>query len=169
VPDLYSACVNALFSLCAALLISWTFCACGSAAAPTVPAAPSTVSSLNLSGTWSGAGSDVKGPEVVTWGLMQSGATLSGTAELRALDPTDGSCGSCHKNKRGTFAGTLSGTTLTLTMTFPAGGADDTPLCSITLNGTASASDREIAATYAGADTCEGLLADGTLAMTRQR
>jgi hypothetical protein len=161
--------MNAAFSLLAALLLSWSVCACGSTAAPSVPAAPSSTSSLNLSGTWSGTGSDVKGPEIVTWGLMQSGAALSGTAELRAVDPKDGSCGSCHKNKQGTFSGTLSGSALTLTMTFPSGGADDTPLCSITVNATASASDRTITATYDGSDTCEGLLANGTLAMTRQR
>lgn len=161
--------MKAACCLIAGIVISCAFGACGSAAAPTVPAAPSTASSLNLSGTWSGTGSDVKGPEVVTWGVMQSGATLSGTAELKAVDPKDGSCGSCHKNKRGTFSGTLAGTALTVTMTFPAGGADDTPLCSITLSATASASEREIAATYSGTDTCEGLLADGTLTMTRQR
>jgi hypothetical protein len=55
-------------------------------------------------------------------------------------------------------------------MSFAAGAAGDpTPICSQTLNGSAtSASDGSVAGDYAGADTCEGALTSGTLKLTRR-
>src|SRR5262245_7552523 len=106
------------------VLAGWLLTACGSTPPTMVNpiAPPPPTAAVNLSGTWSGTGSDSFGPELVTWVLTQSGTSVSGTAALNAVDPADGSCGSCHKVKRGTLTGTLSGTSLSVTMKFPAGG-----------------------------------------------
>jgi hypothetical protein len=143
------------------LAVAWSTWGCGDSAT-----APKT---LNVAGTWSGTESDRLGPALLTWKLTQTGYTVSGTAVMRPVDAADGSCASCHKSKDGTFSGTLSGTTLTLAMFFPAGGvADPTPACSITINGTApNVTESAIAGTYGGTDPCEGSF-DGTLAMTRK-
>jgi hypothetical protein len=102
------------------------------------------------------------------WSLTQTGDRISGAAVLDSANRNDGSCGSCHKQKIGTLAGTLSGGALTLTLDFPAGGDDITPLCGITMH--ASSSDitaGRIAATYTGTTTCEGTITDGTLTVSR--
>jgi hypothetical protein len=100
--------------------------------------------------------------------MTQSGERLSGSVVLDSANRTDGSCGSCHKQKTGTLTGTLSNGALALTLDFPAGGSDVTPLCGITMNATTSdiAAGR-IAATYTGTTTCEGPIADGMLTVTR--
>lgn len=152
----------------AAALIGALVVAVLSACQPS-PSSPtsSTAKALDVSGTWNGSGSDSFSPELVTWVLTQSGTTVSGTAELKAVDPLDGSCGSCHKVKKGTFAGTLSGSSLTIAMTFPAGGDVPAPICVADLSGTATVADRRITASYTGTDTCEGVYANGTLELTR--
>jgi hypothetical protein len=87
---------------------------------------------------------------------------------LDPTDSTDGSCGSCHKQKTGTMSGTLSGGALTLTLDFPAGGTDMTPLCGITMNAsTTDVAAGRIAAAYTGTTTCEGAISDGTLTVVR--
>lgn len=123
-------------------LILWSVSGCG--ASPTAPAAapvatpvPS-ASSLNLTGTWNGSGSDAQGPETFTRTLTQTGNGVSGTAILRPANASDGTCGSCHKQKSGTLTGTMSGAVLTLTLAFPEGGSDLTPLCGITMTATTS-------------------------------
>lgn len=133
----------------------------------TIPPAPSP-SAISVSGTWNGTGSDSFSPELVTWVLTQSGTSVTGTAEFSAVDPSDGSCASCHKIKKGTFTGTLSGTTLSVVMRFPAGGNVPTPICVADLSGTATVADRRIIATYTGSDTCEGFFADGKIDLARQ-
>lgn len=147
--------------------------ALGAAALSACQSSPSasispTAAAVNVSGTWNGTGADSFGPELVTWVLAQSGTTVSGTAELKAADPTDGTCGSCHKVKKGTFAGTLSGSSLSVAMKFPAGGDVPAPICVADLSGTATVADRRITASYTGTDTCEGFFADGTIDLTRQ-
>jgi hypothetical protein len=142
----------------AALLL--TSSGCGSS-----PAAPS---ALNISGSWSGTGTDAQGPEKFRWTLTQTGSTLTGTAIMDPGDPADGSCASCHKQKNGTVTGTISGSALTLTLDFPKGGGDMTPLCGLTM--TAATSDvttGRIAANYTGITTCEGPISDGTLVVVR--
>jgi len=145
-----------------ALLLAMTGCSSS-------PAAPnSTGSALNLSGSWSGTGTDAQGPEKFRWALAQTGSTLTGTAILDPADTADGSCGSCHKQKTGTVTGTISGTALTLTLDFPKGGSDLTPLCGITMTATTSdVAAGRIAAAYTGTTTCEGPITDGTLVVTR--
>lgn len=157
--DLYSSSVKTLAPLCI-LAVLVTATSCGSS-----PAAPS---AANLTGTWIGAGKDAQGPETFTWTVTQTGDRITGQVVLDPVDPNDGSCGSCHKRKNGTLAGTLSNGALALTLDFPAGGTDLTPLCGITMR--ASTSDittGRIAATYTGTTTCEGPIADGTFTVTR--
>jgi hypothetical protein len=68
--------------------------------------------------------------------------------------------------KKGTVTGTLSGTKLTMKMTFTAGGDDETPLCSIRIEAEApEVTGSLISATY-NVDTCEGLFS-GTFALAR--
>ena len=145
------------------VLATWLV-ACGSSSLPT---APTSVASAFQSGTWSGTGSDSFSPELVTWAITQSGTTLSGAAQLRAVDPLDGSCGSCHKVKNGTLTGTISGNTLTLSLEFPPGGDVPAPICEAKLNAVGTVIDRRITATYTGTDTCEGVYSNGVMELTR--
>ena len=138
---------------------------CGSS-----PAAPNPAngSAFNLSGSWTGTGTDAQGPEKFRWTLTQTGSTLTGTAIMDPGDPADGSCASCHKQKNGTVSGTISGTALTLTMDFPKGGSDLTPLCGITMTATTSdVAAGRIAGAYTGTTTCEGPITDGMLMVAR--
>lgn len=141
--------------------------ACGTSV--TMPSGP--IGAGSVSGLWRGTGIDSQGATVVTWSLTQTGAAVSGTVKTQAVDPNDGSCSSCHRNKSGTFSGSIDGTTLMLTMHFAAGAdGDPTPACTATLSGTAStAVANQLAAVYSGADSCEGPFLNGSLPMTRQR
>jgi hypothetical protein len=146
---------------------------CGSTAAPSpmpTPALPAVpVSPADLSGHWSGSANDSQGPTAVTWVLTQSGANVSGTVHTTALNPDDGSCSSCHRNKSGTVTGTLNGSSLTLTMFFAAGGdGDPTPACSATLSvSSTSVSATNVVSAYSGSDTCEGAFTNGAMTMKR--
>ena len=144
---------------------------CGASPAAPVPAVPATTTTAaasNLTGTWTGTGTDAQGPETFRWTLTQTGDAVTGTAVMNSANPTDGSCGSCHKQKNGTLSGTLSGTTLTLTLDFPSGGTDITPLCGLTMNATtADVAAGRIAASYTGTTTCEGPITDGALVVVR--
>jgi hypothetical protein len=102
----------------------------------------------------------------LTWGLNQNGSDLSGTVSMQSLDAA-GSCNSCHRTKAGTFSGTINGTTISLTMFFPTGGADLTPACSATLTGTSSnVATNTLTVAYSGVDSCEPPASNGTLVMT---
>lgn len=151
--------------LTAGVLVAALLSACRSpAGAPTTPSG----ATINVTGAWNGTGSDSFGPERVTWVLTQSGTAVTGIAEFKAADPNDGSCGSCHKVKKGTFTGTLAGASLSVAMNFPAGGDVPTPICVANLSGSATVLDRRITATYTGTDTCEGIFADGKIELTRE-
>ena len=153
-----------------ALVVAW-LSACGSMSSTSMststPTAPSPADVI-VSGTWNGTGSDSFSPELVTMVINQSGGTLSGTAELKAVDPFDGTCGSCHKVKKGMLTGTLSGSTLTISMKFPAGGDVPAPICDADLSATGTVADRRITATYTGADTCEGVYSNGVIELARE-
>lgn len=152
----------------AALLLTAIGCGSSPAAPNTTTPTTTTPSAANLTGTWTGTGTDAQGPETFRWTVTQTGDRISGAAVLEPTDPADGSCGSCHKQKTGTLAGTLSGGALTLTLDFPAGGKDITPLCGITMNATTTdVAAGRIAAAYTGTTTCEGPITDGTLVVTR--
>jgi len=157
--------------LAVALLLS--LAACGSSPTAPVVAAPVVItpavpSAANLTGTWTGTGTDAQGAETFKWTVIQDGDRLTGSAVLDSANPTDGSCGSCHKQKQGTLTGTLSNGALELTLDFPEGGSDITPLCGITMHATSTdiAAGR-ITASYTGTTTCEGSITDGTLTVAR--
>ena len=167
--DLYSS-VKILAPLFIAALLTTLGCG-SSASAPAAPTTTTTTPALsfaNLTGTWTGTGNDAQGAETFSWTATQIGDRLSGSVVMDSVNRTDGSCGSCHKQKTGTLAGTLLNGALLLTLDFPAGGSDITPLCGITMN--AKTSDivaGKIAATYTGSTTCEGPISDGTLVVMR--
>jgi hypothetical protein len=146
--------------------------ACGSQApsAPSVqtPAISVQPARSDLTGRWTGTGSDSFSAERVTWVLTQSDSTISGTAELAPVDPDDGSCASCHKLRKGTISGTLDGATLALRMSFPAGGDVPTPICVTDLSGSVAMAGNQLTGAYSGTDTCEGVYANGQLTLTRQ-
>ena len=170
---LYSSAVKISIPLLAAAILVTAGCnsSAPNPSAPTVTATTTTApgfTSANLTGTWKGTGDDAQGAETFTWTVTQNGDQLSGAAVLNSANPDDGSCGSCHKQKTGTLSGTLSNGALTLTLDFPAGGSDITPLCGITMHATTrDIAAGRIAAAYTGTTTCEGPIADGTLTVTR--
>ncbi len=114
---------------------------------------------------------DSQGATRVTFALTQSGDSVVGTVKTQAVDPADGSCGSCHRNKSGTFTGTISAGTVKMTMFFAAGvDGDPTPACTATLGGIAATpAVDQLLVTYVGRDSCEGDFENGTLTMARQR
>jgi hypothetical protein len=156
----------------APLLLAALFAtATGCGSSPAAPAATSGVppaTALNLTGTWIGTGTDAQGPEKFKWTLTQIGSNVTGSAVLDPGNPADGTCGSCHKQKNGTVSGTISGTALSLTLDFPKGGGDLTPLCGLTMSATTTdVAAGRIASAYTGTTTCEGPITDGMLVMSR--
>lgn len=109
------------------------------------------------------------GTTVVSFTMMQSAATVSGTVTTQSTD-APGTCASCHRSRTGTLSGTISGGTLSWTATFPADPAQDpTPSCTATLSGTIpDITADSVSGTYSGADTCEGQYTNGSLAMARK-
>lgn len=107
---------------------------------------------------------------IVTWKLTQTGANVSGTVTTQSIDPAGHTfCNSCHRSRTGSLSGTISGTTLTWTASFPADAANDpTPSCTATLNGTISdITGNSPSGVYSGQDSCEGLYTDGSLTLAR--
>lgn len=140
----------------------------GKAHVTVVRAAPP-VEVLNLAGTWTGTGSDELGAETFSWVLSQSGNTLSGTTRMRPLSETDGSCASCHKVKDGTVAGSVSGSAVTLRLSFALGGTQPTPTCLVTMDISASGvTSASLSSAYDGSDSCEPAVRFGTITMTRR-
>ena len=105
---------------------------------------------------------------VVEWRVTQAGANVSGTVTTRSTD-APGTCASCHRSRTGTLSGTISGTSLAWTATFPADPAHDpTPSCGATLSGTIDDITADsVSGLYSGADTCEGQYSKGSLTMAR--
>jgi hypothetical protein len=156
----------------AAMLIPLAGCGSPMAAPPAAPTptplASPAPTSANLSGTWTGTGTDAQGAETFSWSVTQTGDRLSGSVVLDSANRTDGSCGSCHKQKAGSLVGTFSGGALSLTLDFPEGGSDITPLCGITMHAsTTDVTANRITATYTGTTTCEGPINDGTFSVKR--
>jgi hypothetical protein len=158
----------------AATLFAITFIAvaCSGGMSPTAPSSTPTAPTqiLNVAGSWNGTSTDSQGATVVDWTITQTGNAVSGTVRTNAPDPTDGSCNSCHRNKSGTFTGTVNGNVLTMAMQFAAGAnGDPTPICSATMTGSATSSaDGRLGGAYTGSDTCEGSFLNGSLTMTRK-
>jgi hypothetical protein len=166
--------------LLTAAALSFLAAACGSSTMPTTPTAPTTpttpssptppATTLDVAGAWNGTSVDSQGATVVSWTVAQDGTQVSGTVHTSAPDPNDGSCNACHRNKSGTFTGTISDGVLTMTLHFAAGvDGDPTPICSATMTGSAaSLTAGQLSGSYTGSDTCEGAFLNGTIAMTRK-
>lgn len=168
-------------STASALALAALLCgACGgspSAPAPppatTPPPASPTPAPVNIVGTWNGAALDSQGATSVSWTLAVDGTAVSGKVVTNAINPLDGSCGSCHRNKSGTVKGTYASGTLDLTMFFAAGAdGDPTPACSATITLSAPPSSigtEHMSGAYSGSDTCEGPFLNGAMQLDRQR
>jgi hypothetical protein len=148
---------------------------CGAGSGPPEAATTSTDSSPP---TFAGKGLDSNpntvaaatgdGTTFVSWRMTQEGMNVSGTMTTKSPDPMGTTCHSCHRSRTGALSGTISGTTLTWTATFPATPDDPTPLCPATLTGTISDITADsISGTYSGNDDCEGPYSNGTLTMAR--
>lgn len=141
--------------------------------APPTPAAstpapgPVPASGL-LVGTWTGTGSDSFSPELVRLLVTQSDQRISGVAQLDPVNASDGSCGSCHKLRRGTLTGAIVGNAVSIEMRFPPGGDVPTPICDTTFSATATVANGRLTGTYTGTDSCEGTYTNGVLDLTRQ-
>jgi hypothetical protein len=130
--------------------------ACSGASSST-PAAPS-ASSVNVAGSWRGTATDSSGEGSLTLQVTQSGTDLSGTVTMSVITVTG----------RGTVTGTVSGSTIRLTITIPAGGFD-APFsgCTATVSGDGQASASAINATYTGTNSCSGPVTKGQLTLTK--
>jgi hypothetical protein len=151
-------------ALATTVLTLASIAACGgggssSSSTPNEPSAPST--SVNLSGSWRGAASDSSGPGEIALQVTQTGTALSGSASITLTgSPVTG---------RGTMSGTLSGSTVHLTITVPAGGFD-APYgsCNASVTGDGQASATSITATYTGTNSCSGNVASGQMSLSKQ-
>ena len=130
--------------------------ACGGASSST-PAAPS-ASSVNVAGSWRGTATDSSGEGSLTLQVTQSGTDLSGAVTMSVITVTG----------RGTVTGTVSGSTIRLTITIPAGGFD-APFsgCTATVSGDGQASASAINASYTGTNSCSGPVTKGQLTLTK--
>jgi hypothetical protein len=130
--------------------------ACGGASS-SPPAAPS-ASSVNLAGSWRGTATDSSGEGSLTLQVTQSGTDLSGTVTMSVITVIG----------RGTVTGTVSGSTIRLTITIPAGGFD-APFsgCTATVSGDGQASASAINATYTGTNSCSGPVTKGQLTLAK--
>jgi len=130
--------------------------ACGGASSST-PVAPS-AGSVNVAGSWRGTATDSSGEGSLTLQVTQSGTDLSGTVTMSVITVTG----------RGTVTGTVSGSTIRLTITIPAGGFD-APFsgCTATVSGDGQASASAINATYTGTNSCSGPVTKGQLTLAK--
>lgn len=115
-----------------------------------------------------GAAGTGMGTMVVTWRMTQDGANVSGTVTTQSTD-APGTCASCHRSRTGALTGTISGTSLIWTVSFPENAASDpTPSCASTLTGTiADITANSVSGPYSGSDSCEGQYTNGSLTMAR--
>jgi hypothetical protein len=131
-----------------------TACKSDSSSAPAAPSA--TV--LNLAGSWRGTAADSSGPGTITLQITQTGTNLTGTASMSVTTATG----------RGTLTGTVSGSSIHLTIAIPAGGFDapfGTCTASVTGDGQASASS--ITVIYNGTNSCSGSITKGELSLSK--
>lgn len=100
---------------------------------------------VDLTGTWNGTATDhwqrfnTADGMIVSWVLTQNGSAVSGTVTTTGLNGNDNSCSGCHRAKTGSVSGTLSGTTLTLTMDFPGHPDEPSPTCTASFSTTSPA------------------------------
>lgn len=100
----------------------------------------------------------------MTWQITQSGTSFSGTLTMTFIDAAKTSV-----TGRGTVAGTVSGASMTFTLTVLAGGFDNPyGSCSANVSGTGTASATSITGTYTGSSSCGGAISAGQLTLNKQ-
>ena len=114
---------------------------------------------LNLTGTWSGTASDSSGPGRMTWHLTQNGSAVSGT--VNATTPG----GTVAFN--GTISGIVTSSTLTFTITIPAGGIPVLPQCTASISGaTTNIIGTSMSGTYSGTNSCTSPFTGGIFTLS---
>jgi hypothetical protein len=121
------------------------------------PAAPS-VTVVSLAGSWRGTATDSSGPGTVSMQVTQSGTNLTGTVSMSVITATG----------RGTLTGTVSGSSIHLTIAIPAGGFD-APFasCTASVSGDGQASASSITVIYTGTNSCSGPITKGELTLSK--
>lgn len=115
---------------------------------------------VTVSGLFTGPATDSSGPGTLTWTVSQSGGDVTGSVSFS--DTATGATGN------GSVSGRVSGTTLTFTMSVPAGGFPSPRSgCTATMTGTAQATSTTIDGTYAGSNSCTGPIRDGSFRLTK--
>jgi hypothetical protein len=109
---------------------------------------------LNVTGTWKGNSADSAGIVQMTFVLLQTGVTATGTGTYT----TNSGSGT------GTFTGTISPSSNTITFSIggTAGG------CTFSVTGNGSVTGNSFGGTYTGTNSCSGPLAHGVLTLTKQ-
>jgi hypothetical protein len=138
-------------------LLLFTFTAGCKGTSSSAPAAPSAIV-VNLAGSWRGTATDSSGPGTISLQITQSGTNLTGTASLSVITATG----------RGTLTGTVSGSSIHLTIAIPAGGFDG-PFgsCTASVTGDGAASPSSITLIYTGTNSCSGPITKGELTLSK--
>jgi hypothetical protein len=160
--------------LASAIVTALLAAACGSASSPTAPGpgpAATGGGSAPLTGTWAGTAFDSTGSMMgagmsaamfdnMTWNIVQTGNTFTGTMQFpgyMARGPM-------------TISGTINGSTATFTMTMPAGSMMSSVTCTATSTGTFdfAAVMTQIHGQYAGTNSCTGPFNQGQINLSRR-
>jgi hypothetical protein len=157
-----------LFVIVFALSLGVAAIACGGGGSggtttPTEPSPPA--SNLNIAGTWTGSAYDAagnfSGPGAMTWQITQTGAAFSGTMTI-----TDSGT---NVTGRGTVSGTVSGSSLTFSMSVPSGGFDSPyAACTANVTGSGVAAASSINGNYTGTSSCSGAISSGQITLNKQ-
>ncbi len=141
----------------------------------TTPSGPSPIlagatGGANLTGTWTGQGSDSSssvmgagsmmgqaGMGQMTWRLTTSGSSVSGTMSFSGMPG----------QMPGSMQGVLSGSVLTFTMTMPAG-TMMSPGCSATASGTMQVNGTTMTGLFSGSNSCNGAFNNGQMTLAKQ-
>jgi hypothetical protein len=138
-------------------ILAVTLCAgCHRGSSPTEPGPL-----VNVTGLWSGAASDSSGHGEMTWQLVQTDASISGTFTMRDAETGYGA--------RGSTSGTVTGTSVRFKLKVPLGGADGPwAACTIDVEGDIEATTGSMSGTYAGSNSCGGAITAGQLTLLKQ-
>lgn len=162
----------------AALTATVFAAACGSSTSQTAPTAPttpggSTSGTSSLTGTWVGAATDSTGSMMgagmtsamfdnMTWNIVQTGNTFTGTMQFAGYN-------GMMSGRQMTISGVINGSTATFTMTMPAGSMMSSVTCTATSTGTFDfvSAMTQIHGAYNGTNSCTGPFGNGQVTLTR--
>ena len=159
-----------------ALVVATFSVACGSGtSSPTAPTPPAGGQSgaTTLTGTWAGSASDSTGSMMgsgmtgsmmgnMTWTIVQTGNTFTGTMQFPGYMGGGGQMA---------VSGTINGSTATFTMTMPSGSMmAGSVTCTATATGTFDfdALMTQMHGSYGGTNSCSGPFNQGQMTMTRR-